>query len=62
MTLMTLMVGLAGLCVVGSLLLGIASMASQGEVAHRSSAQWMTMRVAFQGLALALILLALWTA
>jgi Hypoxia induced protein conserved region len=61
MSMMTLLVIVAALCVVGSLALGVASMVSHGEVGHRTSAQWMTMRVAFQALALGLILLAVWT-
>lgn len=59
MNVMALFVSLAALCVVGSLILGIAAMANHGEIAHRSSAQWMNMRIGFQGLALALILIAL---
>jgi len=61
MSMMTLLIIAAMLCVVGSLGLGIAAMANHGEVGHRTSAQWMTMRVVFQGVALALILLALLT-
>ena len=45
--------------VVGSLVMGIAAMVTDGVVVHRTSAQWMTMRVVFQGLALALIVLTL---
>jgi hypothetical protein len=61
MSMMTLLIIAAMLCVVGSLGLGIAAMANHGEVGHRTSAQWMTMRVVFQAVALALILLALLT-
>lgn len=61
MNMMTLLVVVALLCVVGSLALGIAAMTQHGEVGHRTSAQWMTMRVLFQGVALGLILLAVWT-
>jgi Hypoxia induced protein conserved region len=61
MSLITVMVMLAGLCVIGSLVLGIAAMTQNGVVGHRTSAQWMTMRVAFQGVALLLIMLGLWT-
>lgn len=57
---MTLLIIAAALCVVASLGLGIAAMVNHGEVAHRSSSQWMTMRVAFQALALGLILLTFW--
>ena len=60
MSIMTLLVIAAALCVVGSLGLGLAAMIKRGEVGHRTSSQWMTMRVAFQAGALGLILLALW--
>ena len=60
MNMMTLLIVAAALCVVASLGLGIAAMANHGEIAHRTSSQWMTMRVVFQGVALGLILLTLW--
>jgi hypothetical protein len=60
MSVVTLLIIAAALCVVGSLGMGVAAMARHGEVGHHTSAQWMTMRVAFQGLALALILLSVW--
>ncbi len=60
MNMMAFFIALAALCVLGSLVLGIAAMANHGEIAHRTGAQWMTMRVGFQGLALALIVIALW--
>ncbi len=59
MDMMTLLIIAAALCVVGSLGLGIAAMVKHGEVAHHTSSQWMTMRVAFQALTLVLILVAL---
>lgn len=59
MSIMTFFVVLAAACVLGSLVLGIAAMANHGNIGHRSSDQWMAMRVGFQGLALALILIAL---
>jgi phage-related minor tail protein len=59
MNIMTLLMVAALLGVIGSLAMGITAMASNGVVGHRSSAQWMTMRVVFQGLALALVLLTL---
>jgi len=59
MTMMTALVLAALLATVGSLLAGITSMATDGEVAHQNSAQWMGWRVAFQALALLLIVLAL---
>lgn len=61
MSMVTLLVILAALCVVGSLAFGIAAMARHGEIGHRTSAQWMTMRVTFQAVALGLILMAVWT-
>jgi hypothetical protein len=57
---MTLLIIAAALCVVASLGLGIAAMATDGGILHRTSAQWMTMRVAFQAVALVLILATLW--
>lgn len=59
MNIMTFFVVVAAACVLGSLVLGVASMASHGEIAHHNSDQWMMARVGFQGLALALILIAL---
>ncbi len=61
MSMMVLLVVVALMCVIGSLAFGVAAMVNHGEVGHRTSAQWMTMRVAFQALALGLILLAVWT-
>lgn len=61
MSMMMMLVVVALFCVVGSLAFGIAAMAHGGEVGHRTSAQWMTMRVAFQAVALVLILMAVWT-
>ena len=60
MSMMTLLVVVTFFCVIGSLAFGIAAMVHHGEVWHRTSAQWMTMRVAFQMLALALILMVVW--
>jgi Hypoxia induced protein conserved region len=59
MSMMTFLIIAAMLGVVGSLAFGVAAMASHGEVGHRSSADWMTMRVAFQALALVLIVVTL---
>ena len=59
MNIMTFFIVLAAACVLGSLVMGIAAMANHGTVAHRDSDQWMAMRVGFQGLALLLILIAL---
>jgi hypothetical protein len=50
---------LAGvLLTVAVLAAGISSMATDGEVAHRSSGEWMVARVAIQGLTLILLLAA----
>jgi hypothetical protein len=59
MALMTFLILAAMLGVVGSLAFGVAAMAIHGQVGHRSSADWMTMRVAFQALAVVLILVTL---
>jgi len=59
MSMMTFLIIAAMLGVVGSLAFGVAAMARHGEVGHRSSADWMTMRVAFQALALVLIVVTL---
>ncbi len=59
MTFLTTMVLLATFATVASLASGIVSMAQDGEVAHRNSAQWMVWRVALQGLAFVLVLLAI---
>jgi len=59
MNIMTLLLLAALLGVVGSLAMGLTAMVTNGAVGHRTSAQWMTMRVVFQALALALILLTL---
>ncbi|HRP29292.1 MAG TPA: HIG1 domain-containing protein [Burkholderiaceae bacterium] len=61
MNIMTFFVVLAASCVLVSLVLGISAMVHHGNVGHRSSDQWMSARVGFQGLALALILVALLT-
>ncbi len=53
---------LVSLCgVVASLLLGIGAMAKGSEKAHRLSNKMMQMRVFFQGLTIAFLLLAYWT-
>jgi hypothetical protein len=59
MNMFTLFILAAVLAAVVSLISGISSMAVGHDVGHRSSAQWMTLRVVFQGAALVLILLAL---
>lgn len=59
MSVMTALVLAAMIATIGSLVAGIRSMATDGEVAHLNSAQWMVSRVGFQALALLLIVLAL---
>jgi len=58
MDILTFLVGAAFVAVLASLGLGIASMVNHGAVAHHTSGEWMTMRVALQGLALVLAMLA----
>jgi hypoxia induced protein len=59
MDLLGLLLLLAAACVVLSLVFGLSSMATDGDVGHRTSAQWMNWRVAFQAVAFVLILLAM---
>jgi len=59
MSMMTAFVLAAMFATIGSLIAGITTMATGGEVAHQNSAQWMGWRVGFQALALLLIVLAL---
>lgn len=49
----------AGLGAVAALICGITSMAYDGEVAHHSSAEWMSLRVALQAAAFLFIVLAI---
>ena len=58
MNFFTLLVVLAVIGTAFALIGGIISMAVGHDVGHRSSAQWMNLRVAFQGAALLFILLA----
>ena len=59
MNMLTLFVLVAAAAVVVSLVFGVSSMATNGEVGHQTSAKWMTWRVVFQAAALVLIMLAL---
>jgi hypothetical protein len=59
MNMLTLLLAVAVLGVIGSLGMGITAMARHGEAGHHTSAQWMTARVLFQALALALVVVAL---
>jgi hypothetical protein len=59
MDLLTIAIVLALAVPAYSLLCGITTMATHHDVAHRSAEQWMIRRVAFQALAVALLLFAL---
>lgn len=59
MNILTVAVLVAMLATIASFASGITSMACDGEVAHRKSAEWMVWRVALQGATVALLLLAL---
>ena len=59
MNMLTLFVLIAVAAVIVSLVFGVSSMATNGEISHQTSAKWMTWRVVFQAAALALIMLAL---
>lgn len=61
MSLLTLLILAAVVATVVSLFMGVAAMATGHDVGHRSSDQWMFMRVALQGTALLLLILALLT-
>lgn len=60
MSLLTLLIIAAVLGVVTSFVMGIAAMTNHGQVGHHTSAQWMTLRVVFQALALGLLVLMLY--
>jgi Hypoxia induced protein conserved region len=59
MNMFSLFIIVAALAAVYALASGVSSMAFGGEVNHRSSVQWMTLRVVFQAAAVVLILLSL---
>ncbi len=59
MNMLTLVLIAAVVAVIASLGLGIAAMGKRGEVMHHTSAQWMTLRVAFQALAVGVLLVML---
>lgn len=59
MTMFTLLVMLAAAATLVTLASGVASMANHGEIAHRTSEQWMIWRVVCQGAAVLLILAAI---
>lgn len=58
MNMFTVFVLLAAAAAVYSLMSGISAMATNAEVGHQSSAQWMTWRVLFQALAIVMMLFA----
>jgi len=59
MSLFTLFVMLAAAATVVTLASGVAAMASHGEIAHRTSEQWMVWRVVCQAAAVLFILAAI---
>lgn len=59
MNMLTLFVVVTAIATIVSLASGISSMAFDGEVGHRTSAQWMIWRVVFQAITFVLILLTL---
>jgi hypothetical protein len=58
MSLLTIAILFALLAVVYSLIGGVSSMVAGREVGHHTSEQWMMMRIGFQALAVALLLVA----
>ena len=58
MSLMTIAIVVTVLATVYSLIGGVAAMVAGGEAGHRSSEQWMIRRVAFQALAVLLLVIA----
>jgi len=58
MSLMTMAIVTTLLATIYSLIGGLAAMVAGGEAGHRTSEQWMIRRVAFQALAVALLLIA----
>ena len=59
MNMLTLFVVVAAAAVIVSLASGLSAMVHNGEVGHRTSAEWMSWRVGFQAAAFALIVLAM---
>lgn len=57
MSVLTVVLVVAFLATVFSLIGGVSSMVAKGETGHHTSEQWMLMRVAFQALAVAVLLL-----
>jgi len=59
MDLLTLVMAAVVAATVYSFVAGISAMVVDGEVAHHSSLEWMVRRVAFQAVAVLLVLIAL---
>lgn len=57
MSLMTIAIVVAVLATIYSLVGGMSAMVAGGEAGHRTSEQWMIRRVAFQALAVALLVI-----
>jgi hypothetical protein len=57
MYLVTVVLVVALVATLFSLVGGVSSMVVRGEAGHHTSEQWMIMRVAFQALAVAMVLL-----
>jgi hypothetical protein len=58
MSLMTFAIVVALAATIYSLIGGVSAMVAGGEFAHRTSEQWMIRRVAFQALAVVLLVVA----
>jgi len=58
---LTVAIVLAVLAAVYSLVCGVSSMATGKEIGHHTSEEWMIRRIAFQALAVGLLLLAMLT-
>ena len=61
-TFFAIIAGIAGLVVVGSLLLGLVTMVRTGEGARHTSNKLMQYRVVAQGVAIVVMLIAVWLA
>lgn len=59
MNVLTLLILLAAAATVVSLASGIFAMGKGGDVAHHNSTEWMVSRLVFQGIALLLMVIAL---
>lgn len=59
MNMMTLLFIASVLAVLGSLGMGIVAMGRNGVAMHHTSAEWMTLRVAFQAVAVACLVVML---